>query len=171
MVVLVAPLCHTLSPPPFLAHKAVHLDIAHTYHLPSSAICICALRCIPASAAVSWVRLPPLCRPRPASRSLSSPAGFVRRRSLRLSCVLPPSLFAAPLPGIFWFLVSMGVHFVQGWGSRAPPLPGSRSSRPPPPLHGHAGAISLTGSPPNLPPPPPCYLYPIPIGEGGGASW
>ena len=47
----------------------------HSCHPLASAICLYTPHHVPASAAVSRVRLPPLCLPRPSPRSLSAPEG------------------------------------------------------------------------------------------------
>ena len=112
--------------------------------------------------------LSPLCRPRPAPRSLSSPGGFTCCRSLRasVSLNLPPRVLLGILkfPG-HWFLVRWLIG--QGRDARAPPLPGNRkpwSSLTL--LLVHAGAVPATRlpTPPPLPPlHPPCVvviLYP-----------
>ena len=62
-VVVVAPLCHNLSPNPLLSWKSAHLYISHNHHPPYSGACLCALRLVPASTVVSHVRSPSLCRP------------------------------------------------------------------------------------------------------------
>ena len=146
-VVFVAPLIYTRSPPPFLACNAVHLDVDQTYPLPVSAARSAprtAYLRLPSYTALFAPLLPPL-------DCIQVPVGT---RVPPCLFVPPPSLCAALFPVIFWDLVTMGVLFVQGREARAPPLPVSRSSRPPvPPLHGHSSAVRLPCSPP-LPPAP-----------------
>ena len=69
-VLVVAPLFHTLPPPPFLVRNYLHLDVTHTLypppstlHLPASTARLCAPSRVPASAALSRVHLPPVCPP------------------------------------------------------------------------------------------------------------
>ena len=72
-------------------------------------------------------RIPrPLAAPFPPSACNQVPVipwGLSRRGSLHIPYFLPPSLCDALLPGIFWVLVYLGVHFTRGRGARAPPLP------------------------------------------------
>ena len=99
VVVVVAPLIYTRSPPPFLARNAIHLDVAHTHPrqppplVLRSAPRACVCRRIPRCS-------PPRCCPRPEPRSLSTPGGSPATGPSYL-CVLPPSPCAAPLPVIF----------------------------------------------------------------------
>ena len=55
-----SPLFLTRSPHPLPACIVVHLDLVTTHHPQASATCLCTPRRMPASAAVSRVRLPPL---------------------------------------------------------------------------------------------------------------
>ena len=107
----------------------------------------------------SRVRSPPCWISRPALRSLSGPLGsLVTGPSVYLSpCLSLP--FCDPLPGIFWFLVSVCECIVwararsQGastpWQSLAPVLS--------PTILGHTGAIRIS----RPSPPPPLSLYPF----------
>ena len=154
---LITSLCCIRSPPPLPAWNAAHLDIVHIRHPPASAAWLCAPRFGPASAAVSLIYSSPLCRPRPAPRSLSAPGGFAHCGFLRLpSASALPSMCAAPTPGTFWFLVSCRVAiFARGREARAPPLPGNCSPRAPPPRY-------LAMPAPFSPPPPLLSSWPHP---------
>ena len=156
MVVVVSPLCHTRSPPPLLAQNSVYPDVSHNLHPPASAACRCAPRRVPASTAISWIRLPPLFRPWPSPRSLSAPVGLPNSvPSVSPVSFLPPCVLHhfPEYSGSWSFWVSI---FVQGRGSGALPLPSICSSRPPPPPR-YMGTpeISFYPSPPPLPPYPP----------------
>ena len=112
----------THSPPPLPARSAAHLNVARTRQPPpliSSPRATC-LRLPPFPVTVR----PPLCRPRPAPRSLSAPGGFARRGSPRLPCAPAlPFLISPPNPRIFWFLVSCRVDFrarARGQGASTP---------------------------------------------------
>ena len=65
LVVVLSPLCHTLSPPHFPEQNAFCLYVSHTCHPPASIACIFALRCIPVSSDISCVCSPPSFRSRP----------------------------------------------------------------------------------------------------------
>ena len=54
--------------PPLPARNTFQLDVTHTLHPSASDDRLCALHHMPASSAVSRVRLPPICGPRPAPR-------------------------------------------------------------------------------------------------------
>ena len=132
---VVTPLCSTCSPPPLPARIAMYLDVSHTFHPPASAACLCNPRRVPASAAVSCICLPTLCRPRPAPRYLFPPWWFTRHEDLCFHSVsTSPSVCVSSSPGIFWYFVPLsGGFFVKGQDTREPPLPGSRSTWYPPP--------------------------------------
>ena len=115
-------------------------------------------------------RSPPRCCPRPAPRSLSAPGGSPAAGPSASLC--PASLPMCCSTSLHLLgLGPLGVLFTQGRGARVPPLPGSRSSQPPPPRYMVTPAPS--GSPA---PPPPCprslppgRLDPVPVGELVGA--
>ena len=122
------------SQPTFLARNSVHLDVAHTHPLPVS-----AARSAPRAACL----LLPWCPTSfaPPIFDLGLYPGPCWPLGVRLQwfppslCIPPPSPCDYPNPVIFWALVSLGVLFTRGRWARMPPLPGSRSSRPPPPRY------------------------------------
>ena len=167
MVVVVAPLSYTYSPPPLLAQNTVHLNVTHPPPPPASAAhsepyaaCLC-LPSYPAAFA-------PHFQPHPAPRSLSAP-GFL----LAESPFAP--LYTTSLP--MWCsasrnlldLVPLGIYFEQVRGGRAHTLPVSCSSQLPSPRY------MATSAPSGYPPPsyplslPLGCLDPIPVSKVGGA--
>ena len=105
----------------------------------------------------------PHCRPRTVPISPLDPGGFSYHSYLRVSVPLHIHPFVCSASrhimvlGICFF---SGVQFAQGKGSRAPPLPGSCSPRPPyPPLPVHTGVFRIPGPPPSPPIPPPPLSY------------
>ena len=124
--IVVAALYITRSPRTLPARGASYLDVSHARHPPASAAHICAPRRVPPSDTVSCFHSPPpfstlglhpvRCRPL---------GGFVHRGELHLPSVSSsPSMCGAPLPLIFWFLVSLlGVRFcarIRGQGASTP---------------------------------------------------
>ena len=106
----------THYPHTILALNTIHLNVVHTRQPPAPPSQLCTPLRVPASAAVSRVRLSPLFRPQPAPRSLSSPGGFICCGYLCLLCAsTPPSLCSDTTPGIFWLFISCRVAvFARG---------------------------------------------------------
>ena len=106
--ILPAPHLLSRSPPlPVQSSIRLDVDVACTCHPPASAAHTCALRRVPASAAVPMPVCSTLCRPRPSPRSLSAPGGVLPPRFPLCLCV--PALFSLSYPpnlGIvqFWCL-------------------------------------------------------------------
>ena len=153
---------YTRSPPPILARGVVHLAVAHALHPPASVACLCAPRCVPVSAVVSYVCLSPYpfstlslhsgtCCPLGGSLVVRSYASVCLHLSL-------PMCFPVSWPllvlGFFFFQVSF---FERGREAREPPLPVSRYPWSSPTHYLVIPALF------RLPPPLPLSLPPFPL--------
>ena len=153
MVVVSTHLIYTRSPPHFLAWNAVHLDVYHTHPPPDSA----ALSA-PRAACLRMPSCPASFTPLLPSSACThipvAPWGFDRHGSICASVSRLPPCGSAPLPIIFWFLVSLAVLFARIQGPRAPPLPVSCLSPSPSPRYMATPASSVSqATPPPAPSP------------------
>ena len=156
-------LIFTRSAPPFLLQSTAQLDVAGPCLcrcLPNSANCPCSPISVRASGAIPVTVCSPLCQPRPAPRSLSSPGGFSCRGSLRVSVSMPlPPLVLLQFFASSGFGVLFGCLFAKRQAAKAPPLPRSRAPWSSPPATWPFRRRSVY-PPPSLPLLPP-HLSPL----------